>query len=442
MVERVKAGVKRTVIATTWVLLAAGAAACDKVPLLAPSGSTINLSASTKVLPVNGSTGLTAFVTESGGTPVQNGTTVRFTTTLGSVQPVETQTVNGIAVALFQAGPSSGVAEIHALSGNAGGSGSTSGTGTGTTSTAQNVVTITIGSAAVNTVTLRANPGSIGPGGGSVELVATVVGESGNGLQSIPVTFNADQGVLSAQTVPTDVNGEARTLLTTGQKTTVTATAGTKTSTAVIVDARTGPGISITCAVAAGGGTGTTCAAVQATPSNTATVQFTVTKGTSTSNFRDTTLDFGDGTSQGLGNLAGGAVVVTHTYNGPSGSSPVGYTAIARATDVNGETASASSTVTVTARAPLGVTITAGAPSTPSGGRTTVAFTANVTPAVGGADVAQSFDWDFGDGTTATTSGKDTSHVYNSGSGREVVKVTVHTTDGRSATGQTEINVP
>ena len=119
MVERVKAGVKKAVIATTWLLLAAGAAACDKVPLLAPSGSTINLSASTKVLPVNGSTGLTAFVTESGGTPVQNGTTVRFTTTLGSVQPVETQTVNGIAVALFQAGPSSGVAEIHALSGNA-----------------------------------------------------------------------------------------------------------------------------------------------------------------------------------------------------------------------------------------------------------------------------------------------------------------------------------
>jgi hypothetical protein len=52
------------------VLLAAGLAACDKVPLLAPTNSTITLSASTRVLPFDGSTGLTAFVTESSGTPV------------------------------------------------------------------------------------------------------------------------------------------------------------------------------------------------------------------------------------------------------------------------------------------------------------------------------------------------------------------------------------
>ena len=37
--------------------------------------------------------------------------------------------------------------------------------------------TITIGAAAVNTVTVRANPGSVGPNGGTVELIASVVGE-------------------------------------------------------------------------------------------------------------------------------------------------------------------------------------------------------------------------------------------------------------------------
>ena len=62
------------------------------------------------------------------------------------------------------------------------------------------------------------------------------------------------------------------------------------------------------------------------------------------------TLDFGDGTSQDLGNLSGGSATVSHTYNGPSGSSPVAYTAVARATDVNGETASASANVNVTPR--------------------------------------------------------------------------------------------
>jgi hypothetical protein len=66
--------------------------ACDKVPLLAPANSAITLSSNSLVVPTGGSTGLTAFVTESSGTAVQNGTTVRFTTTLGSVTPAETQT--------------------------------------------------------------------------------------------------------------------------------------------------------------------------------------------------------------------------------------------------------------------------------------------------------------------------------------------------------------
>ena len=180
-------------------------AACDKVPLLAPNNSTINLSANSLVVPTNGTTGLTAFVTESSGTPVQNGTTVRFTTTLGTVSPAETQTTNGIAVATFQAGASSGIAEVHAISGGATGSS----TASGTTTTITNTVKITVGAAAVNAITLRANPSSVGPGGGSVELIAAVVTENGAPVQNVLVTFNADQGAMTVPTVPTDVNGEA-----------------------------------------------------------------------------------------------------------------------------------------------------------------------------------------------------------------------------------------
>src|SRR5687767_8752195 len=152
------------------VVLAALAAACDKAQLLAPTRSTITLSAPTRVLPSNGTTPITAAVMEQAGTPVQNGTTVRFTTTLGRVDPVEVQTTNGLAITTFFAGPNSGVAEIRANSGAATG-------GEGTTAT--NAVSITIGAAAVNTVTVRANPSSIGPNGGTVELIATVVGENG-----------------------------------------------------------------------------------------------------------------------------------------------------------------------------------------------------------------------------------------------------------------------
>src|ERR687892_331811 len=76
------------------IVLAVLAAACDKAQLLAPTKSTITLSAATRVLPSNGTTPITAAVLEQAGTPVQNGTTVRFTTTLGHVDPVEVETVN------------------------------------------------------------------------------------------------------------------------------------------------------------------------------------------------------------------------------------------------------------------------------------------------------------------------------------------------------------
>src|ERR687892_760458 len=138
------------------IVLAVLAAACDKAQLLAPTKSTITLSAPTRVLPSNGSTPLTATVMEQAGTPVQNGTTVRFTTSLGRVDPVEVQTTNGLAITTFFAGPNSGIAEIRAISGAAtGGEGDL------------NKLEITVGAAAVNTVSVRASPSSVGPNGGT-----------------------------------------------------------------------------------------------------------------------------------------------------------------------------------------------------------------------------------------------------------------------------------
>ena len=214
-------------ISLTLALMAAG---CDKAQLLAPTGSTVTLTAGSIVLPTGGTTQVTAFVSESSGTPVQNGTMVRFTTNLGQVDPVEVQTSNGYAVASFMAGDSAGVAEVRATSGGIGG---TAGAAAG--SAASNVVQITIGSAAVETVVLGANPGTVPAGGGTVNLIATVVGAGGRALQGIAVTFNASAGQLGSTLVMTDVNGQATTTLTTDRTTTVTAQAGSKVSTAVTV---------------------------------------------------------------------------------------------------------------------------------------------------------------------------------------------------------------
>lgn len=408
---------------------------CDRAQLLAPTRSTITVSAPTRLLPSGGSTEVTAFVVEEAGTPVQNGTTVRFSATLGRVNPVEVQTRNGLALTTFFADNSSGVARVSATSGSASG---------GTANT--NVVEITVGAAAVNTVTLRASPGSIGPQGGTVELIATVVGENGQGLSGIGVTFNTDQGTLSATNVTTNASGEARTQLTTSQQTIVSATAGTKTSSNVTVASRSGPIVSITCVPAAGTGN---CAAVQASAnSNTATVLFTVTRPTGSSTLRTATLDFGDGSSVSLGNLAGGTTTVTHTYTGPSGATARAYTATVQATDINGESQSASTTVLIAPRpviTPINVTLTAeSATATSQGQRWTFTATATGGGETGtGNALIERYTWEFGDGESGTSSGNTTAHVYTTAvtEQRRTVIVTVHTPDGRTANGRTEILV-
>src|SRR5687768_5114465 len=78
-------------------------AACDKVPLLAPTGSVITLLPVTTSVSLNSEVTIIATVIENGqavggtggavaarpgaGTPVQNGTLVSFTTTIGRIEP-------------------------------------------------------------------------------------------------------------------------------------------------------------------------------------------------------------------------------------------------------------------------------------------------------------------------------------------------------------------
>jgi len=90
--------------------------ACDKVPLLAPTGTTITLFTSTQLLPLGGSAEVTASVLESGGTPVQNGTVVTFTTSLGSMDPAEARTNGGKVTVRLMAGDRSGTAGSKSLS--------------------------------------------------------------------------------------------------------------------------------------------------------------------------------------------------------------------------------------------------------------------------------------------------------------------------------------
>src|SRR5471032_1484199 len=142
------------------VVLGSGllAAACSKVPLLAPSGSSIVLTAGTTALPLNGTATLTAVVLTAAGVPPRDGTTVSFTTTLGTIQPPDTQTSGGKVTVTFNAGTASGTAVITATSGGASASGA-------------NAVKIAVGAAAIGRVNIDANPTVISANGGDRKSV-------------------------------------------------------------------------------------------------------------------------------------------------------------------------------------------------------------------------------------------------------------------------------
>ena len=196
---------------------------CTHVPLTAPTKSIIALYASAS--PANdGSINLIATVTEEAGTPVQNGTLVTFTTTLGRLDPTSAETTNGQATVKFFGDGLSGTATVSAFSG-----GATSGSG----DSAGNAATLTIplGAAAADNIIVHAEPSSVPAAGGTAAIIAQVRDASGNGLPNVLVVFSTTAGSLVPPSVSTDSTGTATTNLTTTSKATVTAAAGGKAAT-------------------------------------------------------------------------------------------------------------------------------------------------------------------------------------------------------------------
>ena len=334
-----------------WVLAVATvviAVACDRVNLTAPTGSSISVTVERNVLPLGGQTTVTAVVTESSGTPVHNGTYVTFQTTVGSFNPPEAQTDNGLARTTFFAGSNSGTATIHAFSG-----GARTGSGNSSSGGAQ----ILIGAAAAaGTISMSASPTSVSQSGGTVTISALVFDGSNNPLPGVNVQFVTGTGSLSPTTGTTDGSGIARTQLTTTQTSVVEAIAGAAKG-SVRVEVSAAPTVTITAPDTA----------VAGTPVG---ITVSTTSGNNSAPRQVQTLDvnFGDGFAETRSNVTGSAAF-THTY-GREG----GYTITARAVDVAGNTGLASKAIVIGFAPTPSVTIS----STPTSGTTATTFTVKV----------------------------------------------------------------
>ena len=397
--------------ALLWSLLAAVAlTGCDKVPLLAPTNTTIRLSSGLGVLPIAGTTEITAVVIESAGTPVQNGTVVTFTASLGTVEPREARTANGQVTVRYVAGTQSGSAKIGAFSGGS----------------KSEDIEILVGAAAAAVVSVRADATTVPSTGGTIDVIATVFDTGGNPLRGAPVSFSTTAGQLSQSTAISNDAGDARTQLTTNVNAEVTARVGGGASAPtgkVAITARDLPLVAISVAAPIGGTLNTAEVGQPAV--------FTIEpKSVATGNaIRSVRVDFGDGTSTTLGALPS-TTSVSHVYNRTGA-----YTVTATATDALNFVGSSSIVVTVTDRATIPVSVTATVPL--SGGL--VSFSANVTPPSGTS--VRLYEWTFGDGTVFTTTGPTTSHRYTS-VGTFRVSLRVVATNGQEGFTELDVRVP
>ena len=373
---------------------------CERASLTAPTSSVITVQASQDVLNLNGSAQIVARVIELSGTPAHNGTLVTFTTTLGALEPTESLTRNGQAVVTLRAGSRSGIAEVSAFSGGA----------------RSEPVMITIGGAAAASIVVTASPGTVPAGGGAVTLSARPTDASGNVLPGVPVRFSADAGTLSASTAISDALGEARTTLTTDRDTVATVSVGAQSAT-VTIRVNVPPTVTI--------------AATGTFPTIGTPTVFAVTVAAGSSAIREVTIAFGDGTSRSLGALTG-STNVTHTY--PDAGT---FNVVAAATDTSGEVVSVATVLVVEGGEPLNVSITAAPPTAQAGDA--VALTATVTQSTGTPAIDR-YEWSFGDGSNAVTTGSATNHVYRR-AGRYVVNVRAVERDGRTGAGRIEVDI-
>jgi adhesin/invasin len=435
---------RHTVSRCLWLTAAVAVVtvACERVPLLAPSGSTITLTAPVTALPVNGSADLIAQVIEAAGTPPQRGTHVTFLSTLGRVIPSEAETdVNGMVRVRFEAGNSNGTATITASSG-------------GASTGAAGAIKIAVGTAAVGRVTVSATPASVPSNGGSTTITADVVDINGNALGSAPVNFSTTAGTLSAVLVTTNASGRATTTLTTSQQATVTANVGaeappTTTPPPTTPGNGTTPAPAPTTPAASGQASGSVTVTVSAVPTLVitpptpapsaglpASFTFAVTvPAQNSSAVREVTVDWGDGARQNLGAVTGNAVV-SHVYE-VAGT----YVVTGTVSDATGNTSTVSTAVTVIPVPAPTVVITFSPVPARANAQTT--FTIQVTVPSGISVVNTVID--FGDGQSQNLGGLTGSsppipHVYTQ-VGTFTARVSVTDSTGRTTFGSTSVSV-
>lgn len=173
--------------------------ACDEGTPVSPVGSILRISAQPTRIGTSGSSIVTLQALRGNGNPVNQGTEIRLSTTIGTIDEVVHTDRDGIAKATLRGDGRVGTATITAYSG------------------AVEPVTTEVGVGALAaSVRLQVTPTSVPETGGTIALLALVRDEQGQPLPEATVNFTADAGTLASggSFLVSDSRGEANDVLT------------------------------------------------------------------------------------------------------------------------------------------------------------------------------------------------------------------------------------
>jgi len=190
----------RTVRGVVALALAAVAwLACDEGTPTAPSGAVLRISANPTRIAATGTSTVTLQALRSNGNPVNEGTEIRLSSTIGVIDEVVHTDRNGVAKATLTGDGRVGTATISAHSG------------------ALEPVTTEVGvGSPASSIRLQVSPTSVPEAGGTVDLLALVRDDQGQPLADASVNFTTDAGTLASggSFLLSDARGETRDTLT------------------------------------------------------------------------------------------------------------------------------------------------------------------------------------------------------------------------------------
>ncbi len=184
-----------------WSLLAlaalagvAGVLGCSEGTPVAPSGTILRVSAYPTRIGTGGLSTVTISAYRSTGNPVNPGTEVRLSSTIGVVEPVVYTNESGQATGILRGDGRVGTATVTAFSGGV------------------EPVTIEVGVGQLAaSMSFQVTPSSVAETGGTLDLLALVRDDVSQPLAGAQVNFRSEVGTLDSggRFLTTDANGEA-----------------------------------------------------------------------------------------------------------------------------------------------------------------------------------------------------------------------------------------